>query len=77
MILELNEIDTNTEEGRLLLVAIAKITTSTHTDKTPNEVIAHLRDLSIHMFSNEPYDNGQIRGSNATVDPSVNGEAAK
>lgn len=72
MIVELNEINTNTEEGRLLLAAIAKITTSTHTDKTPNEVIEQLNKLSTIMFPDAT--NHDMRGANTTVDSLLSGQ---
>lgn len=50
MIRNLSGIDTNREEGRLLMAALAKITTELHTDKTAEEVIAMCRDLSGEMF---------------------------
>lgn len=46
MIKTLNQIDTSTNEGKLLLMALAKITTEIHTDKTPDECIALLNDLA-------------------------------
>lgn len=68
MIVELNEINTNTEEGRLLLAAIAKITTSTATDKTPNQVIGQLHKLVAHMFSGEPISMLKTGGGDVTID---------
>ena len=49
-ITQVNHIDTETECGKLLLMAIAKITTSTETDKTPDEVIKQLNDRSGEVF---------------------------
>jgi hypothetical protein len=48
----ISEIDRNTKEGRLLLAAIAKLTTESQTDKTPDEVMAQCEALSIAMFQN-------------------------
>jgi len=45
MITELEQINTKTEEGKMLLAAIAKITTESQTDKTPYEVIEQLNKL--------------------------------
>ena len=45
MITELEQINTNIEEGKMLLAAIAKITTESQTDKTPYEVIEQLNKL--------------------------------
>ena len=46
---DLNIIDTSTSEGKLLLAAIAKITGESQTDKTPNEVLIQLDELSAKM----------------------------
>jgi hypothetical protein len=53
MITELNEINNQSEEGRLLLAAIAKITTESQTDKTPDQVLNQLNDLSLKMHGGE------------------------
>jgi hypothetical protein len=50
MIKNLSGINTNCEEGRLFIGALAKITTELHTDKTPDEVISMCNDLSLKMF---------------------------
>lgn len=50
-IYDLNQINTSNEEGKLLLAAIAKITTESQTNKTPNEVIEQLNELSDKMFA--------------------------
>ena len=46
---DINLIDTSTSEGKLLLAAVAKITTESQTDKTPNEVLEQLTELSAKM----------------------------
>ena len=46
---DLNIINTSNSEGKLLLAAIAKITTESQTDKTPNEVLNQLEELSAKM----------------------------
>jgi hypothetical protein len=51
---ELNEIDCGIYEGRLLIAALAVITTECRTNKTPDEVIEELNKLSEHMFRSEP-----------------------
>ena len=51
---QLQEIPNNTIEGRLLRAALAKITTESQTDKTPDEVISQLNELSQNMFKDEP-----------------------
>ena len=48
---DLNNINSNTAEGKLLVAAISKITTESQTDKTPNEVIGQLNELSDFMFN--------------------------
>lgn len=47
---DLNAINIKTEEGKMLLAAIAKITTESQTNKTPNQVIRQLNKLKKHMF---------------------------
>ena len=46
---DINLIDTSTSEGKLLLAAVAKITTESQTDKTPYEVMEQLTELSAKM----------------------------
>ncbi len=50
MINDLDDINYKTEEGKLLMAAIAKLTTESQTDKTPYEVIGQLNDLADGMF---------------------------
>lgn len=50
MITTVNQINTETPEGKLLLAALAKITTESQTDKTPDQVIEQLNTLSKEMF---------------------------
>ena len=49
-ITDLKQIDTSIVEGKLLMAALAKITTESQTDKTPYEVLKQLHDLSDFMF---------------------------
>ena len=42
MIQEINQINTDTEEGQLLLVAISKITIESQLDKSPEDVLQQL-----------------------------------
>ncbi len=49
MIKNLNDIDRTTKEGRLLFAALAKITTESQTDKTPDEVLQQINDLANKM----------------------------
>lgn len=53
VIKEPSDIDTQPIEGKLLLAAIAKITTESQTDKTPYEVIEQLNKLQNEMFPDE------------------------
>jgi len=46
MIESIKDINTETEEGALLLAALAKITTTSETDKTPDDVILQLNDIN-------------------------------
>ena len=48
----INEIDINTELGQYLFAAIAKITTESQTDKTPDDVLNQIRQLKEKMFTN-------------------------
>lgn len=50
MIQNLSAINTNTPEGRFLMAAIAKITTESQTDKTPDEVVGQLSELVDRMY---------------------------
>ena len=47
----LQEINIFTDEGKLLMAALAHITTTTHTDKTPDEVVEELSIKAEDMFS--------------------------
>ena len=49
MITELEQINTETEEGKMLMAALAKITTESQTDKTPYEVLEQLNKLKDKM----------------------------
>ena len=50
MIQDLNQINYTINEGRLLMAALAIITTECRTNKTPNEVISELNQLADDMF---------------------------
>lgn len=50
MITQLDQINLETTEGKLLMAAIAKITTESQTDKIPEEVIQQLNELSDKMI---------------------------
>jgi len=47
---DLNDIDTSTPEGMLLMAAIAKISTESQTDKNPDEVLGQLVELANKMY---------------------------
>jgi SepF-like predicted cell division protein (DUF552 family) len=47
---DLNDINTETEEGKMLMAAIAKITTESQTDKTPYEVLEQITKLKDEMY---------------------------
>jgi hypothetical protein len=46
----LSDVNTNTQEGRYLMAALAIITTESQTDKTPDEVMDQCYLLSEKMF---------------------------
>jgi hypothetical protein len=46
----LSAVDTNTIEGRYLMAALAKITTESQTDKTPDEVLEQCFSLQEYMY---------------------------
>lgn len=46
MISTLNDINRETEEGKLLFAAIAKLNTESQTDKEPEEIIRQCNTLS-------------------------------
>jgi hypothetical protein len=48
----LSDVNTNTQEGRYLMAALAKLTTESQTDKTPDEVMDQCYILSEEMFKN-------------------------
>ena len=50
---EIDDINTNTKDGELLLAAIAKISTESQTDKTPDEILQQLNVLTKQMFKEE------------------------
>lgn len=50
MIQDLNEINYSINEGRLLMAALAIITSECRTNKTPNEVINELNNRADKMF---------------------------
>lgn len=49
-ITELNHINTGTEEGKMLIAALAKITTESQRDKQPDEVVAQVNALKNKIY---------------------------
>ena len=47
-------IDTNRIEGRLLIAAMALISTTTHTTKHPDEILKELVDRQAEIYKNSP-----------------------
>lgn len=50
MFKNISEVNTNCVEGRLLMAALAKLTTESQTDKTPDEVLAQCVSLANDMY---------------------------
>ena len=48
----INDINDESNEGKLLIAAIAKITTESQTDKTPDQVLGQLIELANHITPN-------------------------
>jgi len=46
----ISEVNLSTTEGKLLFAALAKITSESQTDKTPDEVLVQITELSKSMF---------------------------
>lgn len=46
---DIKEIDTTTEEGKMLLAAIAKISTESQTNKNPNQIMGQVNTLKNKM----------------------------
>ena len=49
-LINLSDVNTNTKEGRYLMAALAKITTESQTDKTPDEVLEQCYLLQEEMY---------------------------
>jgi hypothetical protein len=49
----INDINTNNIEGKLLLAALAKISTESQTNKTPDEILEQINILALKMFTDE------------------------
>ena len=65
MIQNISAINTNCAEGRLLMAALAKITTESQTDKTPEEVLMQCTALASDMYM----DAGPLPESESYVRP--------
>lgn len=50
MLKNLSEVNTNCAEGRLFMAALAKLTTESQTDKTPDEVLGQCIELAKDMY---------------------------
>lgn len=50
MINDIKDIDTSTKEGKYLMMALALLTTTSRTDKTPWEVIEEVGKMVEHVF---------------------------
>lgn len=46
----IRNIDTRTKEGKLLMASMAILTTTSRTDKTPNEVLEEIKYLAMKMY---------------------------
>jgi len=46
---DINKINTSTEDGKMLLAAVAKITTESQTNKTPSQVMRQITRLKNKM----------------------------
>lgn len=46
----INDINTETDEGKLLIMALSKLTCTVHTDKTPDEVVNMLVELAEECY---------------------------
>lgn len=58
----LEEINTDIPEGRLLMAALAMLTTQCYTDKTPDEIIEKAEKLVAVMFAGPPQINNHNPG---------------
>ena len=54
MIQSLRDINLDIDEGKLLMAALSIITTTTETDKTPEEVLCKLDGIQSVMFNDTP-----------------------
>jgi hypothetical protein len=57
-ITKLNQINTGTQEGKMLIAALAKLTTESQRDKEPDEVLAQVNELKNKIYP--PTENKSI-----------------
>jgi len=55
--IDLNQIDSSIKEGKWLMAAVSIITTTSHRDKTPMEVMGIVDRLSKKMFGEKEVEN--------------------
>lgn len=51
--MNVTEINTETREGKLLLIAVAKILTELHLDFTPDQILELLEEMSQYCLEGE------------------------
>ncbi len=55
--MSIKDIDTNTPTGRLLMAALAMLTTESRTHQAPDETLSDVIDLKNEMYKGVPYKN--------------------
>ena len=66
--MNLSEIDTSIIEGRLLMAALAKLTTESQTDKEPDQVLGQCERLAAEMFNeHEMPDSPALCGAGGSI----------
>jgi len=68
----LSDVDTNTKEGRYLMAALAKITTESQTDKTPDEVLEQCYLLQEEMYKDALHIPGELYPTRLTFQEELN-----
>lgn len=63
---DLNEINTSTKEGRLLMSALAVITTECRTSKTPYEVLDELYEHGKGLYQDDQLQHQEVKPENVT-----------
>ncbi len=54
----IKQINTETAEGRYLMAALAKLSTESQKDKTPEQILEQLNKLQVKVFAAEDKKNG-------------------